>query len=133
MRLLFLPAIAAIVMVGNQPSLGQSRSGLTACAVVNPRVIRANDTAHGELRTRTGQPCRFHLSSLAGWHIDFHMMEVTVSPTHGTLSTSEATGAVIYAPAPGFIGHDQFEVFYRFTAFVRPVFVVYNAEVTVTE
>lgn len=60
-------------------------------------------------------------------------MEVTVPPAHGTLSTSETTGAVIYVPAPGLTGRDNFEIFYRLTGFVRPVFVVYNAEVTVTE
>lgn len=106
-----------------------------ACVMVNPGPIRADGVADKELRIRAGHGCQLNLSSPAGWHINVHAVHVTVPPEHGTLRTSETTGGrgiLAYVPAPGFIGHDRFEVIYQWTDFVRPLTAVYKAEVTVT-
>jgi hypothetical protein len=103
--------------------------------MVNPSPIRSDGVANGELRIRAGHGCRLNLSSSAGWDINVHAVYINVPPEHGTLRTSETTGGrgiVTYVPAPGFIGHDRFEVIYRFTSFINPVSTVYKAEVTVT-
>ena len=135
MRLLFLPAVTAILLVADQSAWAQSNR---AGCVVNPGTIWADRIATRELRVRAGRSCRLYLYSYAGFHMTVHAVHITVPPAHGTLRTLEGKGGgnvastVTYVAAPGFVGHDRFEVIYQWTEFVRPLSVVYKAEVTVT-
>jgi hypothetical protein len=115
--------------------MAQSRR---AGCVLNPGTTWADRIATRELRVRAGRSCRLYLYSYAGFHMNVHAVHITVPPAHGTLRTLEGKGrgniayTVTYVAAPGFIGHDRFEVIYQWTEFVRPLSVVYKAEVTVT-
>jgi hypothetical protein len=135
MRLLFLPAVTAILLLADQSARAQSNR---AGCVVNHGTIWADRIATRELRVRAGHACRLYLYSYAGWHINVYAVHITVPPAHGTLRTLERTGTanvaytVSYVAAPGFIGHDRFEVIYQWQDFVRPLSAVYKAEVTVT-
>jgi hypothetical protein len=110
--------VTAILLVADQSAWAQSRRA--GCAL-NPGTIWADRIATRELRVRAGRSCRLYLYSYAA-----------------TLRTLEGKGrgniayTVTYVAAPGFIGHDRFEVIYQWTEFVRPLSVVYKAEVTVT-
>jgi hypothetical protein len=134
MRISFLAAVAAILLLADQSAWAQSARG--GCVVVNPGLIRSDGIASRELRTRAGHPCHLWMYSYAGWHININAVHITVPPAHGTLRIPEKTGGraytVTYVPVPGFIGHDRFEVIYQWTDFVRPLSAVYKAEVTVT-
>jgi hypothetical protein len=131
-----LPLGACVTAAEQQPQTPPiAADDNAACVMVNPGPIRSDGVANRELRIRAGHGCRLSLSSAAGWHINVHDVYITVPPEHGILRTSETTGGsgvVTYVPAPGFIGHDRFEVIYRWTDFIRPVSAVYKAEVTVT-
>jgi hypothetical protein len=150
MRLLFLPAVTAILLLADQSAWAQSsRAG----CLVNPGVIQNNGLATRELRVRAGHPCRLNLFSYFGYHITVNAVHITVPPAHGTLRTSTTTGGkgiVTYTPARGFTGHDRFEVIYQWTvlrlapeeiqqirpsllaAYERHLSAEYKAEVTVT-
>jgi hypothetical protein len=133
MRLLFLPAFTAILLLADQSAWAQS---IRARCLVNPGPIKVDGITDRELRIRAGHPCHLYLYSYAGWHINVHAVHITVPPARGTLRASEKTGGradtVTYVPSPGFIGHDRFEVFYQWTAFIRPASTLYKADVTVT-
>jgi hypothetical protein len=122
---------AAEQQAQTRPMAADDRAG---CVMVNPGPTRADGIANKELRIRSGHGCQLNLSSSAGWEITIHAVHITVPPEHGTLRTSETTGGrgfIAYVPEPGFIGHDRFEVIYRWTDFIRPLSTVYKAEVTV--
>jgi len=134
---LFLPAIMAILLVVDQSAWAQSnRAG---CVLVNPGPINGDHITNRELHTRAGHACRLYVYSYAGWQSHVDQVHILVPPTHGTLRAAGVTGGgsraaytVIYVPAPGFVGHDHFEVYYQWTSFVRPATTLYQAEVTVT-
>jgi hypothetical protein len=133
MRPLFLLAVTAILLLADQSAWAQSNR---AGCLVNPGQINVDGITSRELRVRAGHPCHLYVYSYVGWHTNVNAVHITVPPAHGTLRTSEKKGGradtVTYVPAPGFIGHDHFEVFYQYTSFVRPVSTLYKAEVTVT-
>jgi hypothetical protein len=129
MRVLFLPAVTAILLLADQTAWAEASR--PRC-VVNPGLIRNDSVALRELRVRAGQSCRLHLLPTPGWHPTVHAVDIIEPPAHGTLHTSTTTGFVTYVPAPGFIGHDQFEVIYKWTNFIQPISAVYKAEVTIT-
>jgi hypothetical protein len=131
MRLLFLPAVA-ILLLADQPASALSRE---AGCLVNPGLIRTEGTTLREVHVRAGHLCRINLHSLAGWHIGVHNVQIVEPPEHGALRTSLRTGGrgiLTYAPQPGFVGHDEFAAFYRYTSFVNPVSTLYKVDVTVT-
>jgi hypothetical protein len=136
MRLLFLPAVTAILLLADQSAWAQSSR--TGC-VVNPGPIKIDGITNREVRTRAGHPCRLYVYSYIGWRTHVNQVHITVQPTHGTLRAAgrtegegSAAYTVTYVPAPGFTGHDHFEVFYQWTSFVSPVSTLYKAEVMVT-
>jgi hypothetical protein len=133
MRRLIVPAVTAILLVADQSAWAQpTRAG----CLVNPGPMKVEGITNGELRTRAGHPCHLYLYSYVGWHIKVNAVHITVPPAHGTLRIPQKTGGrantVTYVPAPGFVGHDRFEVYYQWTSFVRPVTSLYKVEVTVT-
>lgn len=130
MRRLFLPAVTAILLLADQSAWAEA--GRPRGCVVNPGFIRNDSVALRELRIRAGQSCHLHLLPTPGWHATVHAVNITEPPAHGTLQVSTTTGFVTYVPAPGFIGHDRFEVIYKWTNFIRPISALYKAEVTVT-
>jgi hypothetical protein len=71
-----------------------------------------NRTTHVQASTRAGQPCqiRFFRSSKVG---EVAVLQTVVKPAHGVLGISGKEGSqrfIAYAPSPGFVGRDQFEV-----------------------
>ena len=61
--------------------------------------------------TRTGKPCQIGLGLLGG---NVQALRITVRPLHGVLGLSaqeENRRYIAYAPSPGFVGRDRFEVF----------------------
>jgi hypothetical protein len=106
------------------------------CVVVNSGPIKVDGITNREVRARAGHPCYLYVYSYVGWHINVNAVHITMPPAHGTLRISEKKGrradTVTYVPAPGFVGHDRFEVFYQYTSFVQPVSTLFKAEVTVT-
>ena len=128
MRLLFLPVVAILSLADQTAWAEASRPR----CVVNPDLIRNGSVAFRELRIRAGHSCHLYLLPTPGWHAIVHAVTVTEPPGHGTLQTSMTRGFLTYTPTPGFVGHDRFEVMYRWTNFVRPISAVYKAEVTVT-
>ena len=132
MRLLFLPAVTAILLLADQSAWAQSsRPG----CLVNPGIIPTDSIKNAEVHVRSGHPCQINFYSLAGWRLGIHTVEIVVPPAHGTLRTSDKSGGrgiMTYMPQPGFIGQDRFDVFVEFTSFVRATFTRYKVEVTVT-
>ncbi len=132
MRLLFLPTVTAIVLLADQTAWAQSTR--VGC-LVNPGRIQTDGITNREMRTRAGHPCRINLSSRSGWRVSVHAVQVSVPPAYGNLRTSERTGGsgiITYVPQPGFIGHDRFEAYWRYTDFALPHYTLYKVEVTVT-
>jgi hypothetical protein len=118
MRLLFLSAATAILLVAGQSAWAQSNR---AGCVVNPGKIPNAGLAARQLRVRAGQSCRLSLYSYHGFPITVNAVRITVPPLHGMLRTLEGKGggklvyAVTYTAARGFIGHDRFEAIYTWT------------------
>jgi hypothetical protein len=146
MRLLLLSAATAILLVAGQ-------SAWAACS--NPDSIKYGGLATRELHVRAGHSCRLYVFSYSGFPVTVNAVQITVPPAHGTLhplkGTREGTRAytVAYVAAPGFTGHDRFEVNYEWTILrltqeeikqLRPNLAAheihmsteYKAEVTVT-
>ena len=132
MRSLFLLAVTAILLLADQSAWAQSsRPG----CLVNPGILPTDSIKNAEVHVRVGHPCRINFYSLAGWRLGIHTVEIVMPPEHGTLSTSDKRGGrgiMTYMPQPGFIGHDRFDVYVRFTTFVSATFTRYKVEVTVT-
>jgi hypothetical protein len=71
-----------------------------------------NRTTHVQASTLAGQPCqiRFFRSSRVG---EVAVLQTVVKPAHGVLGISAKEGSqrfIAYAPSPGFVGRDRFEV-----------------------
>lgn len=64
--------------------------------------------------TRAGQPCQIAFG-VAGSNIE--ALQTVVKPTHGVLGASAKENNrryIAYAPSPGFVGRDRFEVYVQF-------------------
>jgi len=90
-------------------------------------------TAYAEGKTHTGRPCQIAFGLLGA---DVEALRIIVRPLHGILGTSakEANRRYLaYAPATGFVGHDRFEVYIRYTPPGRaPLTTRFNVEMNVT-
>jgi hypothetical protein len=75
-----------------------------------------------EASTRAGHPCQITLGLLGA---NVSALEIIVRPAHGILGASEKEENrryVAYVPQAGFVGHDRFEIFFRYSppAVARP-------------
>ena len=74
-----------------------------------------NGVTYIEGSTRVGRPCQMGFG-LAGSNIE--ALLIVVRPLHGILGVSGQEGNrryIAYAPSPGFVGRDRFEVNIQFT------------------
>jgi hypothetical protein len=70
-----------------------------------------NQTTHVQGSTRAGKPCQIRFNEVVG---EIAVIQTVVKPSHGVLGISGKEGAkryIAYAPSPGFVGHDRFEVY----------------------
>jgi hypothetical protein len=70
-----------------------------------------NRTTHVQASTRAGQPCQIRFGRVAG---EIAVLQTVVKPAHGVLGISAKEGSrryLAYAPSPGFVGRDRFEVY----------------------
>jgi hypothetical protein len=69
-----------------------------------------NRTTPVQASTRAGQPCQLRFGRVVG---EIAVLQTVVKPAHGVLGISAKEGGrrfLAYAPSPGFVGHDRFEV-----------------------
>jgi len=103
----FILAFIAATIV---PTLSASAANV---GCVSSRFIwYINRTTHVQASTLAGQPCqiRFFRSSRVG---EVAVLQTVVKPAHGVLGISAEEGSqrfIAYAPSPGFVGRDRFEV-----------------------
>jgi hypothetical protein len=132
MRLLFLAAIAAVLLHADQSAWAQpARPGCS----IQPGPLEIDGVTKKEWHVRAGHFCQLSLRYGSGFRFSVQSVEILDQPAQGTLRTSEKTegrGIITYMPRPGFVGHDRFAALLRYQGFLRGAFTRYEVEVMVT-
>jgi hypothetical protein len=103
----FILAFIAATIV---PTL--SASAANVCCVSSGFRWFINRTTHVQASTRAGQPCQIRFFRYSGVG-EIAVLQTVVKPAHGVLGISAMEGSrrfIAYAPSPGFVGRDHFEV-----------------------
>jgi hypothetical protein len=124
---LFLPAVIAVLLLAGQPASAYA----TPTGCVSTFGLKRDSIRNVVARTRPGQPCQIIL----GWRSRVDVVQIVEPPAQGAVGAPEKEGErrrFAYVPRAGFIGHDRFEVYVRYTPFVKTYYTLLKIDMDVT-